>query len=84
MDSPEAAFAAPEKSDALASDQEQVNDEDGDQEEGAAEVCGLQSEVAFVAGQVGRWDVAGFVIVFMHGYKLVRCGGMRGKLNPAG
>jgi hypothetical protein len=53
----------------VAGQQQDVDEKDGDQEESAEEVMGLESKDSFFAGWVGRWDVA-FVIAFVHGLSM--------------
>jgi hypothetical protein len=53
----------------VAGQEEDVDEKDGDEEESAEEMMGLESEDSFFAGWVGWWDVA-FGMMFVHGYRL--------------
>lgn len=59
---------------------EEIDEEDGDEEEAAGEVMGLEAEHSLFAARVGGWDGVGFVIVGLmsgHGHQLMRkCGGV--------
>ncbi len=56
-----------EGSSALAGQQEELHEENGDEDETADEVMGLEAEDPLFAGWVGRRDVA--VLVIMHADK---------------
>jgi hypothetical protein len=53
----------------VAGQQEDVDEKDGDEEESAEEVMGLEAEDSFFAGWVGWWDVV-FVMAFVHSSSL--------------
>jgi hypothetical protein len=51
---------------------QQINHKDSDQDEPADEDVRPETEHGLVLGKVGRGNVAGFVIVFVHAHKLRR------------
>jgi hypothetical protein len=57
-------------------EQEEIDEEDGDQHESTDEDVGAEAKHGSVAWEIGRGNMSGFVIVFVHADKLRRkwCG----------
>ena len=63
-------------------EEHEVDEEDGDEDEGAYDdVFGFDTEAAFFAWGVGRWEVAGDVLVIMHGSRVVFVGATCGRVG---
>jgi hypothetical protein len=53
-------------------EEEEIDDDDGDEDEAADEDVGSEAEDGFVLREVGRRDVVGLVIAFVHADQLMR------------